>query len=1084
MKHLYSCAAVFLLTASSLLAQTTLGSILGSITDPTGAAVPGVSIVIRNTGTGIENRATTRDTGLYEVSHLIPGRYAVLAEKPGFKAVNVTNVLLETASAVRVDLRLEVGEVTTSVNVEASAPVINTESADVAGVRSQEVMVKLPINNRNSYYFTMLVLTPGAVRGQGSNVSLGGARGFQWGVTVDGTSQRSPLFANAVGPAESGMEMTAELRIQLANDKAEAALPGGYYATSKSGTNEFHGSLFYYHSNSRLFARNTFSSTVPFNVQNDYGFSGGGPVFKNRTFFYGTYERFPQRQERIFNSNVPTVAFRRGDFSSLLPRTIVRDPANNQPFAGNIIPQARLSQTSQRVQQRFYPLPNFGPENEFQRNWRGVGPGSQFKSLAEGRVDHKLSASNSLFGRYSWNATGANVYDYNLPTMPIRDQDRRTTTITISDTHLFSPSLINEARFGLMISRNPAFNPLDGPALVQEFGLQGIVWNPEIAKGAPIFTLTNFEPIGASDLYQDPSERIGQFVDNVTWTKGKHTLKAGIAFAANRGTNFPGGTSFPVLQFGQFDFPGAYSGFDYSDFLLGIPQTAGRASAIPLQSVVNRDFSWFVQNDWKATRRLTLNFGLRYEYNPPYHDNNELLFNFDPAAGRVIVPSERALKAVNPLFPTNLVPIVTAAQAGLPSSLYFTDLNNFVPRFGFAYRPFGNAYTVIRGGYGIYIDDISSQLWRLGSGGPYVSQESFTNSITNGVPAFQFPRAFPAGFGAVGAQNFTSVNPHFVNPYIQQWSLTLEHEAWGTGFRVSYIGTNSRKLPWVFNVNQPRASTTPFNNNLRPFPQLRNILARENGGIHNYNSLNVVGERKFSKGLHYQLGWTWAHNLTDSQSDSEQGSLPEDAYARHREYENVNYTPRHRLVGSLLYDLPIGRKRAFFSGMNRVTDLVVGGWTISSTLAAQTGSFFSSTFNGFDVSNTNTVGGRPDRIADGNLPTSQRSITRWFDAPAFAVPGDINADLRPDVNVGRFGNSAPSVLVGPGTFDLSAGLHKDFALTERIRATLQGTFRNVLNHPNYGTPATNIRAANVGIITSLNGLAGPRSGQVALRVEF
>ena len=1092
MKDMRKTVSVFVIAVLALVwphggqlrAQTTLGTILGAAIDTTGATVPGVAVVVRNMGTGIEHRATTRDTGLYEFPNLVPGQYTVAAEKPGFKALRFRNVLLETSATVRVDLRLEVGEISTSIDVDAAAAAINTESADLAAVRPQEVMMKLPINTRSGFYFNMLVLTPAAVRGQGSNVSLGGARGFQWHSTVDGTSTRSPLFANAVGPAESNMEMTAELRIQLANDKAESALPGGYYASSKSGTNKYRGSLFFYHSNSRLRARNTFSTSVPFGIENDFGGSVGGPAIKNRTFFFTTYERFPVRTERIFNSNLPTPAFRGGDFLSLLPRTVVRDTLNGQPFSNNAIPRSRLGATSLRVQDRFFPLPNFGPADNFQQNWRGVGRGSVFKTASESRVDHKLTGANSVFVRVSWNRTGANVYDYNLITMPIRDQERRTTAITVSDTHVFSPSLVNEFRFGVMRSRNPAFNPLDGPALVQEFGLQGINWNPKIAKGAPIFSFANFEQIGADDLFQDPSERIHQVNDNLTWIRGNHTVKGGFSLALNRATNFPGGTSFPVRQFGQFDFSGTFSGFDYADFLLGIPQQAGRANAIPLQNVVNRDMSFFVQDDWKVTRNLTLNLGVRYDYNPPYHDNEELLFNFDPGAGRVVVPSERSLRAVNPLFPVNLVPIVTASQAGLSPSLYSTDLNNIVPRFGFAYRPFANARTVIRGGYGIYIDDISSQLWRLGAGGPYVSQETFTNSITGGVPAFQFPRAFPAGFGAIGAQDFAAIDPKFRNPYIQQWSLTVEHEVWNTGLRASYIGTNSRKLPWVRNINQPSPGTTPFNNSRRRFPLLQNILLRENGGVHNYNSLSLAAERKWSRGLHYMLGWTWAKNNTDCQSDSEQGCTPANAFARRDEYSNVNYTPRHRWVGTLLYDLPVGKGRRYFSGMPRAAEALLGGWQISSTFASQTGSYFNPTFNGFDVSNTNTVGGRADRIGDGNLPPSQRGIDRWFNAAAFQVPGDLNADGRPDVNVGRFGNSAPNVLVGPGTLDLSAGLHKNFAITERIAAMVQGTFRNVLNHPNYGLPFTNIRAANAGTIRSLNGLAAPRVGQVALRIEF
>ncbi len=1075
---------LMILAAAGLPAQTTLGTIRGSVTDPSGATVPGVAIVVRNMDTNIENRAVTNASGLYEVTHLVPGRYAVTAEHAGFKTVTVSNVLLETSATVRADLRLEVGEVTTSVNVEAATPVVSSESADVAAVRSNEIMVRLPMNARSSFYFAILVLTPGATRGQGSNVSLGGARGFQWHTTVDGTSTRSPLFANAVGPAESGMEMTSELRIQLANDKAESGLPGGYYATTKSGSNELHGNLFFHHSNSRLQARNTFSGSVPFAVNNNYGASGGGPIIKNRTFIFATWERFPSRSERVFNTNVPTLAFRRGDFSSLLPRTIVRDPLNNEPFNNNEVPSRRISTTAQRIQDHFYPTPNFGPTDNFQRNWRGVGPHSQFKSLVEGRIDHKLSTANSLFGRWSWNSTGANFYDYNLITMPKREQDRRTTTVTVSDTHIFNPALINEFRFGIMRSRNPAFNPLDGPALIAEFGLQGITWNPEVAKGAPVFSFTNFEQIGADDIYQDPSERIHQVGDSLTWTRGNHTVKSGVELRWNRGTNFPGGTSFPVRQFGQFSFSGAFSGFDYADFLLGLPQTAGRATAAPLIHALSTDLSWFLQDDWKVSRRLTLNLGVRYDYNPPSHEKNDNLFNFDPATGRLIVPNEAALGRVNPLFPRNLVPIVTASQAGLPEGLFYSDLNNIVPRFGFAFRPFADAKTVIRGAYGIYTDDLTTQIWRLGTGGPFVSAESFTNTITGDAPAFQFPRAFPAGFGAIGAQNFDALDPHLRNPYIQQWNLTVEREVLNMGIRVSYIGTNSRKLTWSQNINQPPPSLQPFSNNLRRYPNLRDIRFRQHGALHNYNGLQLVAERKTKGGLYYQLGWAWAKNLTDAQNDSEQGSAPENAYNRTREYSNVNYTPRHRVTGTLLYSLPVGRGRTWGSNFSAPFDWLLGGWEVSAIFVTETGQFFSPSFNGFDVSNTNIIGGRPDRLADGNLPSARRNIEGWFDAAAFRVPGDVNVDGRPDSNVGRFGTAAPNILVGPGVIDFSAGLHKQFRITERFRAVLQGTFRNALNHPNYGFPAGNIRAANVGTIRGLNGQAGPRNGQVALRIEF
>jgi hypothetical protein len=984
---------------------------------------------------------------------------------------------------------MEVGELATTISVDAVAPLINTESADVAAVRSNAVIERMPINGRgqwDGYVAELAKLTPGAIQASGTT-SYAGGRGGQSAIMADGTSHRSVLFGTGIGQTGTGMEITGEVRIQLANDKAEAGLPSGAYATSRSGSNEYHGSLFWYHGNSQLTARNTFSLNVPFQIRNNYGGSIGGPIRKNRTFFFATYERFPLRNERIFNSNLPTVAFRRGDFSSLLPATVVRDPLNGTPFPGNVIPTSRLSQSSLLIQEHFYPLPNYGPADSWQTNWRGTMPSSQYKTLMESRFDHKLSDANSMFLRLSWNRAGANLWDYNLITMPKREQDRRATTLTFSDSHVFSPSLINEFRFGIMREHNPAFNPLDGPALVKEFGLQGISWNPELDKGAPVFSFNNFQQIGATDIYQDPRERLYQAVNNVTWTKSKHVIKAGGELRWNLGKNFPGGTSFPVLQFGQFSFAGTFSNFDYADFLLGMPQTAGRANAAPLINMVNTDMALFVQDDWKITPKLTLNLGVRYEYNPPYHEKDDNFYNFDPVSGKVIVPSEAAVARVNPLFPSNLVPVVSAAQAGVSRSLFNTKLNNLVPRFGFAYRPFAKAQTVIRGGYGVYIDDLTSSLWRIVTGGPFVSQETFTNTIANGAPSFQFPNAFPGGFGAIGAQSFNAIDPNLGNPYIQQWNLTLEHEVLNMGVRVSYIGTYNRKLVWTQNVNQPIPGLRTYNDNLRRFPLLRDILLRQNGGVQNYNSLHVVAERKWKSGLHYQFGWTWASALTDNPGDGEGGLTPQDSYARSQEYGNVPYSPRHHVSGTFQYELPFGPGKPFLPNLPRVANWLASGWMVSTSLIAQTGQFFTPVFSGFDVSNTNTTGNqRPDRIGNGNLPVSERKIERWFDSAAFRVPGDGNADGRPDAAVGRFGNSAPNILEGPGFLNLDAGLYKSFSITERIRAQLEGTFTNSFNHPNYGLPNTNIRSASVGLITSLytSYAGGPRSGQVGLRIEF
>lgn len=1080
-------AFLLLLGVTAALAQSTFGTIRGTATDATGAVIPEVTVVVRNTGTNIENKATTNLSGLYEVTHLIPGNYSVTAEHPGFKSVVVSNLQLQTSATVRADLQLELGDITTSISVEATTPVINTEGAEVAGVRDFEQMVRLPINNRGSvgggFYYDMLIFTPGAQRGQGSNFSFAGARGFQWGTSVDGITQTSPLFDNSVGPAQSNMEITSELRIQLSNDKAESATPGGFYATSKSGTNQLHGSVFYYWGGSELNARNPFSTSVPKAGKKSYGGSLGGAIVADRTFYFVTVEKDPETNQRIFNSDLPTTAFRGGNFSSLLPNTVVTDPSTGSPFPGNIIPSSRLNASSLSIQDRFYPTPNTGGADSFIGNWRGVGEGSLYKDVVEGRIDHRFSDSNSIFTRVSWNRGGAEVFDYNLITMPVRSQDRRSTTLTVSDTHIFSTSVINEFRFGFMRSENPAFNALDGRALVQEFGLQGLNLT-DIGEGAPVFSFNNFETIGASDIFQNPSEAITQAVNNVTWTRQDHTIKTGVELKWNRGTNFPGGTSFPVRQFGDFRFTGTFSGFDYADFLLGIPQRAQRGNPAPLINMVNTDVSFFVQDDWKVTRKLTLNLGVRYDFNPPYHERDDQFFNFDPSTGQMIVPNESALSRVSPLFPTDLAPVVTAAQAGVPESLWNSDKNNFTPRFGFAYRPFATGNTVLRGGYGVYIDHMTSSLWRLGTGGPFVSFETFNNSISNGIPEFQFPNAFPGGFGAIGAQSFDAIDPDFRNPYIQQWNFTLEQEVWDMGLRLSYIGTVSRKLSWTQDINQPFPGDESFSNGLRLFPGVNRIQLRQSGAVHNYHSLHAVAERRMKSGLYYQLGWTWAKNLTNAQSDSTGGSRPQDSWARHLEYGNVSYTNRHRAVGSLLWELPVGRGRQLGTGMSRGVDWIIGGWTVSSTLQASTGEFFSPSYDGFDVSNTNEFSGRPDRIGDGNYASSQRNINDWFDRSAFVVPGDLDGDNRPDVNVGRFGNSAPNVLEGPGLLSLGFGLHKYFAISERARVVIQSTFTNAPNHPGYANPTSNIRSSSAGLVRGTSRFGGPRSGQLAVRFEF
>jgi hypothetical protein len=1088
-KHRSLLAALAILAASlgSLTyvarGQTILGTILGTATDASGAVVPGVSVTIRNQETGIEQHVATHDNGLYEVKNLIRGTYSVTAEQPGFKRFAVSGVLLESAATVRVDLRLATGELSSSIDVHASAPVINTESVDLANARGSETLTRLPLNVRgsfNGYFYDMVKLTPGVVAQSSNNFSFGGTRTYQFTTGVDGIITNSVLFGNSTGTAQSGLDFTQEFRVQLANANAESLTPGGFFATTKSGGNSRHGSLFYYYTGSKLKARNTFSSSVPFGLENNFGGSVGGPIIRNRTFYYVGIERFDGRTEAIMAPSVPTLNMRNGDFSALTDTAIV-DPLTGIPFPENKIPTARLSSVALKMQDLFFPLPNTGPADEFQSNWQGVRKNQPFKTQVETRIDHKLSDSNSLYGRISWNRGGTNDWPTELPTIPRLEQQRVTTTLAIGDTHIFSPTLLNEFRFGLMRHHNAYHSPIDGTEVVKKIGLEGLASNVVSPWGMPYMYFDNFTSLASddNDLAGDYLERTYQAGDSLTWIHGGHTLKAGTDIRRNLGSQYP---IESYLAFGVYTFAGEYTGFDYADFLLGIPGSAKRVSSAPMYHLMNTNVSFFLQDDWKVNRHLTLNLGVRYDYNPPYHEQDGRIFNFDPANGRIVVPNENSMKYLSAAFPKDLAQIVTASEAGYPGNLMYSDLNNFTPRIGFAYRPFDSDDTVLRGGYGIYTDYITAQLYDASAvAGPFVSNESFNNELVNGTPRFAFPNAFPSGFGAIGSQDFNAVNPHLRNPYIQQWSFTAERAFKGTGLRVSYIGTSNRQAVWAPNLNQPVPSLTAFDSSLTAFPAFNVVRWETNGGNQTYHSLHVVAEHKARNGLYYQFGWIWAKDLTDALAEGKAVGSPQNSYARYMDRTDVAYVPRHSWTGNLVYDLPFGPGRTWLTGLRGPARHILGGWTVSSILTARTGTFFSPSFSAFDVSNTNTVGGRPDRIANGNLDSSQRSIAHWFDNTAFQVPGDTNGDGRPDVAVGRFGNSAPNVLVGPGLFNLNAGLHKHFRILERLDLVLQGTFTNVLNHANYNNPNANIRSALVGRITSAQ---AARAGQLAARLEF
>ncbi len=1094
LRNPWSCASV-LTVALALMqllpavvhAQSTFGTILGVVKDPASAIMVGVKVVVTNDETNISHATRTNDTGNYEVTHLNPGLYSVEAESAGFQRFINRRIHLQSGQMLRVDVQMTVGQLSDAITVEGQAPLVDSETGTIADIRTGGQMRDLPLNTVRGDAFSGGVykytsLSPGAVRDEGAAYeSFGGTRGFQNNFVFDGTSLGSDA-GKQITPAQPSFETIQEIKLTMVNNSAEYGAVATLSIISKSGTNQVHGSAFHQYSTGGLNARDFFQPSVPFRVYNQFGGSIGGPVVapgyngRNRTFFFFALEGNRDHRGTNMNTSVPSLLLRRGDFSQVLTGsgslTVIRDPSNNQPFSGNQIPQSRLSPVSLKVQDHFYPPPNFGPPTLLNQNLRAIISNPTSWNHFDARLDHKISGANSAYGRFTWRNMHQPAPEGSLPGEGTHIQNRKIRNASLVDTHLISPRAVNELRAGFAWHENPRSSPLRGLQLVRDFGIQGLTTNLD-RPGTPNFNITGFTSITGTD-FNRPQMQTVDVIDNVTLVTGRHSTKVGVNLKRNQVSAEP----VPGTIFGRYDFTGTFSGFSYADFLLGIPQTTQRHTPRSRTYGRNQSYAAYIQDDFKLHPRLTLNLGLRYEWMNPFADRYDRMFNFDPKTGVVVVPTSTVLQRdVSPIFPSN-IKIVTAQDAGFPRrGLRRADNNNFDPRFGFAWRPLGNARTVLRGGFGVFRNGLSSDTFESLTQGPLVSNESFTNRIVSGAPLFQFPSPF-LGVGSLGTQNITAVGAYIFNPYTMQWNLSAERQVASIALRLSYIGTRSVNLLYRRNFNQPVASVVPFSNDRRPFPQFNTITTVSNGGNAIYHGMQFEVERKFAQGLYFQGGWTWAKTLGNGIDSGEQGAVIENAYNRSAERGNDLYARRHRVIGNCIWELPFGPGKHWLGGLRGLPGQIVGGWRISAITLLQTGQLFTPSFTGRDPSNTNTVGGRPDRIANGNLPKSARTLGKWFDASAFVVP---------PVNAGRFGNAGIGILEGPGSMNFDLGLYKSFRFRERGRVELQLSATNALNHPNFLYPNANISApTGVGRITALQGQdeTGPRTVVLGTRIEF
>jgi hypothetical protein len=1031
--------------------QALQNAITGQVQDQRGAVVAGAKVTTTNTATNVSRVTVSDSQGNYTVTSLVVGSYTVRAESPSFKAEVETGIVVQANKATRVDFSLSVGNVSQSVEVKATgaAPIIRTEDAALGAVLDETQVSKLPVVQRD--FVSLAQMVPGANgsldgnqndlgRTQALNLSVNGQRQFDNNYRLDGVS-----FIDAFVNGSSfvpALDVISEVSVLSGQYSAAYGEYSGAQINmvTKSGTNKIHGSAFEYFQNDVLNARSFFDVKKPPLRYNQFGVTIGGPIVlpklyngHNRTFFFFGYQGDRLRTRTTFESTVATAQMRAGDFSQLLPTTVIVNPFTGVPFPNNVIPSGMVAPQATKLL-KYVPLPNLPGTGV---NFVNTGSNANNDNQYYARLDHNISQSDTLFVRTAYRGDNFRNVTVNPNFGSLGTPSNQ--NYVISESHVFSARFLNQAEVSYVRQSIPTRTGREGTNIdpLRDFGIAGLNFSNPLLVGIPTAAITGYLGTGENFanprlLYSAPAVN-----DNATLQLTNHILTFGAEFYRRR-QDF---ISVNARNQGTFDFTGQLSGNSFADFTLGLPFETEYQPEIGQSGIHQRHFSTYLQDDWRIARRLTLNLGLRYEYSGPYSDVTGHARNLD--------------WATLSLFPA---PGVTAPLND--------PANRLAPRFGLAYR--ASEKTVVRTGFGIFTTTPTTANVNLLYTNPPVnaSQFLFTNLAAPNLTLANLQ----TGTSSTAPPALLTIPKDYGPGYSEQWSLNVQRQLPGAWVaEIGYVGSHTLHLDNALSLNEPPTPGPGTVQSRRPIQQYADIRVLGDYAVSYYQGLDARVQTANWHGLNLLTSYTWSHCI-DTGSDAATSVVGTDPQEPQNEYDRlrgqrgrcvIDFRKQYHL--NAVYPIRVG------AGLTGVPGVIVKGWSASVNGLVQSGDADTVTVSG-NPANTGRGTIRPNRICDGNLPGSQQTYIRFFDTSCFVSAGNF-----------AFGDSGRGVITGPATHIWNFSAIKEAKITESQSVQFRADFFNSFNNPHFGDPGLVVGTTTFGRSTT----AGPgRQIQLGLRYDF